>query len=157
MAKFKELGQYKQKILFKLLESQDICKAVYYQVENFLDLDDIYDPTELIYKNIYPHSFIPDIDDEVNTYLTIHFKKFRSINNSFKSGFIYISVFAHKSLFKTAYGTTRIDFLLNKIDERLNGMRGIGLGELEFFEMDEFTVNNQYSGAYLSYKPVDFD
>ena len=157
MARFKELGQYKQLIMLKLLESQDICKAVYYQTENFLDLADIEDPTEIVYKNIFPHSFVPEVDDTAKTYLAIHFKRFRSINNYFKSGLIYVSVFTHKSLFKTNYGVTRIDFLLNKIDECLNGLRGIGLGELEFYEMDEFTVNNSYSGAYLSYKPVDFN
>ena len=157
MAKFKELGKYKQLIVFKLLESQDICKALNYQTENFLELDDIEDPTELIYNNVLPHMFVPYVDDTAKTYLSVHFKKFKSISKSFKSGLIYVSVFTHKSLFKTNYGVTRIDFLLNKVDEILNGMRGIGLGELEFYEMDELMVNNSYSGAYLSYKPVDFN
>jgi hypothetical protein len=159
LARFKELGQYKQSIVLKLIQSQEICKAIHYQQENFLDLDDIDDPTALIYKNIFPHSFVPTVTDQAKTYLAVHFSRFRNINGSFKSGIIYVSVFSHRTLFKTDYGTTRIDFLLNKIDESLNEYRGIGIGKLEFYEMDEFTVHNAntYSGAYIAYKPVDFN
>lgn len=159
MARFKELSQYKQSIILRLLQSQDICKAIYYQQQNFLEMGNIEDPTTLIYNNIFPHSFVPSVDDQAKTYLAVHFNRFRNINGSFKSGLIYISVFSHRTLFKTDYGTTRIDFLLNKIDEVLNGFRGIGIGKLEFYEMDEFTVHNAntYSGAYIAYKPVDFN
>jgi len=157
LAKFEELSKYKNTIMLKLLESQNICKALFYNETNFLNKDDIEDTSILVYDNIYPHFFVPNVDDTAKTYLSIHFKRFRPISNVFKQGLIFISIFTHKSLFKTDYGVTRVDFLLNKIDEIMNKQRGFGLGKLELYEMDEFSVNNSYSGAYLSYKPVDFN
>jgi hypothetical protein len=157
LAKFAELTGYKNTIIERILESQDICKAIYYNELNFLEQVDIQDVSSLVHTKIMPQSFVPDISEGMSTFVSIHFKRFRTINSSFKNGFIYISIFSHKDLFKTSYGTTRVDYLLNKLDEKFNRKRGIGMGELELYEMDEFTVNPNYSGAYLCYKPVDFN
>lgn len=158
MARFEELGQYKNNIVEKLIAKQEICKALFYSDRNFLDKPNITDPEALIYQHIFPFRFIPNKDDsEMKTYITMAFRKYRSINNAFKTGYIHIHIFTHKDLHRTDYGTLRTDFLLSQVDKALNKQSGIGIGKLEFDEADEYFVNDKYMGMYASYKPVDFN
>lgn|GEM_PF-2083198 len=154
MANFKQLSEYRNKILTRLLASQEICKAIKYADPSFLEQPDLAEPDELIDKNILPYLFAPDTSESGETYVSICFKKFQPINAALRSGLIYIGIFTHHALFPTDYGTTRIDYLLDKIDETLDKQHGFGLGKLELFEMDELTVNEKYSGAYLTYTTV---
>lgn len=158
MARFEELGQYKNSIMLKLIERQELCKALLYTETNFLDKPDIENPSELVYKNIFPYRFIPSKDDsEMKTYITMSFRKYRSINSYFKTGYVHIHIFTHKDLHRTEYGTLRTDYLLSQVDKALNQQTGIGIGKLEFDEADEYFVNEKYMGMYVSYKPVDFN
>jgi len=75
---------------------------------------------------------------------------------TFKNGSIYFYIITHNSLLTTSYGSLRYDMLLNYIDESFNSTRGIGLGKLPFYDMDEFIVNENYSGVYLAYKTTEF-
>ncbi|WP_253957055.1 hypothetical protein [Paenibacillus oleatilyticus] len=112
---------------------------------------------ELVYNHIFPYRFIPEVNESKKTFITLSLRKFQLINNSFKKGLIYLNIFTHRDLFKTDYGCTRIDFILNKVDEMFNQKRGIGIGQLEFVDMDEIVVNEKYQGNYICYKPVDFN
>lgn len=148
---------YKNTVANKLIESMDLCKAVFYDDTNFNEKDDINDTTSLINNHIYPYRFIPDINSTKKTYITMSFRKFQLINNTFKSGLMYINILTHRDLSSTDYGFTRVDFILSKIDELFNQKRGFGLGKLEFYDMDEIYVNEKYSGAYIAYKIIDFN
>ncbi|MCM3273903.1 hypothetical protein [Paenibacillus elgii] len=158
MARFNELSEYKFTIISRLLENEELSKAIYYNDTDFLGKPNVNDPTEkLVYNHIFPYRFIPDVNESKQTFITLSFRKFRLVNNHFKTGLIYVNVFTHRDLFKTDYGCTRIDFLTNKVDELLNQKRGIGIGQLEFVDMDEIVVNDKYQGNYICYKPVDFN
>lgn len=158
MARLNELSEYKFTIISRLLENEELCKAIYYNDTDFLDKACINDPTEkLVYNHIFPYRFIPDVNESKKTFVTMSFQKFHLVNNSFKKGLIYLYVVTHRDLFKTDYGVTRIDYILNKIDELFNQKRGIGMGKLEFYEMNEFLANEKYQGNYICYKPIDFN
>ncbi|MFD0587817.1 hypothetical protein ACFQZE_07365 [Paenibacillus sp. GCM10027627] len=159
MSKLSEISEYKNTVISRLLESKEIVKALNYEHENFLDQPDLDDASSLVYKNIFPHVFIPEIGTKRATYLTISCRKFKKStkNPACKVGHLRLEVFTNKELFKTDYGVTRIDYITNKIEELFNSQRGIGVGGLEFFEFDELIINNQYMGAYLMYRSVDFN
>ncbi|GAA4880624.1 hypothetical protein GCM10023310_71060 [Paenibacillus vulneris] len=157
MARLQELNEYKFTIINRLLESEDLCKALHYADTDFRNKETIADPSSLVYTNIFPHRFIPDLNETKQTYITVHFRRFQLANNGFKNGLICINIFTHRDLFKTDYGCTRIDYLLNKIDELFNQKRGVGIGKLEFHEMDEIAINDKYQGAFICYKPIDFN
>jgi hypothetical protein len=157
MAKLKEISEYKNTVIEKLLETDEIVKALYYENENYLEQPTLDDPSILVYENIFPYRFIPDTNTERKTFLTVSCRKIKKVNNAFKAGFLTLAVFTHKELFKTNYGETRVDKVMSLIDEIFNSSRGIGIGKLEFVEMDELIVNDKYMGAYISYKPIDFN
>lgn len=157
MAHFSKLKDFKNSVVDKLLESQEIRKALKYGSSDFLGQPDVADPSELLYTHVFPHAFTPEfLGTPANTYLSVSFRKFGAPSNVSREGFIHIAVFAHHTLFKTDYGTTRTDFLVHKIDERLNKAEGFGLGRLEWSEMEEFTVNSLFSGSSLAYRLADF-
>lgn len=141
----------------RLLSDQELCKAVFYTNSDFLDQEDIKDTGELIYRNIYPHRFIPEISTDMKTYLTISCTDYRASGNSFKHGVLGIYMFTHRDNFKTEYGYTRMDFILSKVEELLNSSRGIGIGELKFNSLNEYVVNDKFQGYVLTYRPVDFN
>lgn len=144
--------------MMKLIESQEICKAVYYNEMDFLSKPDISDPYSLIYENIFPYRFIPK-DDETETkktYITLSFGRYTPNNTHYKSGLVYINVFTHKDLFRTNYGSLRTDYLLNEIHKKVNHSDGLGIGKAQLHMMDELYVNNSYQGNYIAYKLYDF-
>jgi hypothetical protein len=142
----------------RIITDQNICKAIYYNNKNFLDMPDIADPASvLLYNNVFPYRFIPDPEIIENTYVTLCFRRYRPVGSAFKSGYIYIYCFTHKDLVVTDYNVLRYDYIIAEIDKLINMQRGIGIGKAEFSEMDEFIVNDKYIGQYVSYKLYEFN
>lgn len=137
----------------KLIENQDIVKCLVNNENNFLDipLPNDFDVTTLIYSQIFPYRFVPTVQTEAKTFITMKFG-YKPDGMTFKNGSIYFYIITHNSLLRTDYGSLRYDMLLNYIDEVFNSTRGIGLGKLPFYDMDEFVVNENYSGVYIAYK-----
>ncbi|ALS22308.1 hypothetical protein [Paenibacillus naphthalenovorans] len=159
MSRLKELTKYKNTIIERLVGNQNICKAVFYQDRSFLEKPDVA-PEQLLYENIYPYNYIPENADNLSvakTYITISITDYRKAGSiKFKAGNIFINVITHKDLFRTDYGFLRTDYLISEIDDLFEGKRGVGIGTLEFMGAKEITINEQYMGAYLHYRPVDF-
>ncbi|MNZ99586.1 hypothetical protein D3C78_1189180 [compost metagenome] len=159
MSRLKELTDYKNTIVQRLVGNQEICKAVFYQNSDFLEQPDV-DYTNLLYSNIYPYDFVPSTDEMLSimkTYIALSVTDYRKASGAqFKAGNVFVRVFTHKNLYRTDYDFLRVDYLVSKIDELLSGERGIGIGKLEFVGMKEYSINSDYMGTYLHYRPVDF-
>lgn len=156
MSFLSEITDYKNTFMSRVLEDQELCKAIFYTDQGFLEKDNIYDTSELIYKNIFPHRFIPETASEAQTYITLSCTDYRPTGRSFKNGQLGIYMFTHRDLFKTDYGYTRMDYIMTKVEELMDGKRGIGLGELVFGGLNEYVVNDKFQGYVLTYRPVDF-
>jgi hypothetical protein len=141
----------------KLIESPEIVKCLVNNQSNFLDipLPVDFNVTSLIYLNIYPYRFIPDIQTEPKTFITTSFG-YRSSGMTFKFGSVCFYVVCHNSLLRTDYGMLRYDYLINQIDEIFNSSRNLGIGKLPFYSMDDILVNENYSGACIIYKTTEF-
>ena len=98
---------------------------------------------------------MPTAQTEANTFITMKFG-YRPNGITYKNGSIYFYIITHNSLLRTDYGSIRYDMLLGYIDEVFNSSRDLGLGKLPFYEMDEFIVNENYSGVYICYKSTEF-
>jgi hypothetical protein len=81
---------------------------------------------------------------------------YRPYGATFKNNSIYFYIITHNSLLKTDYQMLRYDFLANQIDETFNSSEELGFDKLEFTEMDEILVNENYSGIYICYKNKEF-
>lgn len=157
ISRFQELGQNKLTILMKFIENEDIVKCLVNNENNFLDipLPVGFDVTSLIYSQIFPYRFVPTIQTTPKTFITMRFG-YKPNGMTYKNGSIYFYIITHTSLIRTDYGQLRYDFLANKIDELMNSSRDIGLGKLPFYDMDDFVVNENYSGIYIAYKSTEF-
>ena len=157
MGRFSELGINKTTILMKLLEREEIVKCLVNNENNFLDvpLPNNFDVTSLVYNSIFPYRFIPSTQTEANTFITMKFN-YKPNGRTFKNGSICFYIISHNSLLRTDYGSLRYDMLINYIDELFNSSEEIGFDKLEFYDMDEFVVNENYSGVYIMYKLKEF-
>ena len=141
----------------ELIFNDDISKALYYNVSNFQDQPSLEDPIVLRYTQIYPYRKVPKIEDTMKTYITLRCGNFKLVNNVFKSGYITFFVFTHVNLMPTDYGFLRVDYIINKIDEIFNKTMNMSGGKLQFDAMDEFDINDSYSGTWIRYKTMDFN
>ena len=156
MSRFKELSEYKNNILIKLISNENLIKALTNNTPDFLDQPLISDTASTIYSEIWPYRYVPDISDSAKTYLTMAFTGYRKLGNQYKSGNIFFYVFCHKSLVRTNYGFLRYDYIAGLVDEMFSEERGFGLGKLEFSSMDDIMINDDYMGISLGYKIVEF-
>jgi len=143
--------------MMKLITNNNIVKCLVNNESNFLDvpLPNNFDVSTLIYSQISPWRFVPTAQTEANTFITMKFG-YRPNGITYKNGSIYFYIITHNSLLRTDYGSIRYDMLLGYIDEVFNSSRDLGLGKLPFYEMDEFIVNENYSGVYICYKSTEF-
>jgi len=154
MSRFAELGENKFTILMKLLSKPEIVKCLVSNEQNFLDvqLPDDFNIPSLIYSQIYPYKYIPTVQTEPNTFITMSFG-YKPEGLMFKNGAICFYIITHNSLIRTSYGSLRYD---NYIDEVFSESRELGIGKLPFYDMNDFPVNENYSGAYIAYKSTEF-
>ncbi|QWU14436.1 hypothetical protein SAMN04487895_101748 [Paenibacillus sophorae] len=157
MSFLKEITEYKKTVIKRLINDNGLCKAIFYNDEDFLDREDVIHTDDLIYNNVYPHRFIPEVTSTAKTYITVSCTDYRPSGNSFKNGMLNIYMFTHRDLFKTDYGYTRMDYVMTKVEELINGERGIGVGELGFGGLNEYIVNEKFQGYVLTYRLVDFN
>jgi len=155
--RFAELSTNKMTILMKLISSDEIVKCLINNQSNFLDIEIPvdFDRSSLIYQNLYPHHFIPTVETEAKTFITIRLA-YKPNGMTFKIGSIWFYIITHNSLIRTDYGFLRYDYLINKIDEIFNSSEDLGFDKLAFNDMDEFIVNENYGGVYILYKTQQF-
>ena len=140
----------------RLVSSENIVKALTYSDNNFLDKPMLDDSTTLLYNQIFPFAKVPKSTDEAKTFITMKFG-YKPDGAYFKLSNIHFYVITHISLIKTDYETLRYDYLINQIDMLFNSQRGIGIGKLPFYEMSDFAVNEDWLGAYIGYRALEFN
>lgn len=154
--RFSELGKNKNEIMVRLISSDNIVKALSYNEINFLEKVLPDDVTKLIYTQIFPYSKVPTTTETAKTFITMKFA-YKPEETFFKLSNIYFYIFTHISLVRTAYGCLRYDFIINEIDKIFNAQRGIGIGKLQFYDMTDFQINDDWLGATIAYKATEFN
>ncbi|QJD84003.1 hypothetical protein [Cohnella herbarum] len=157
IAQLGEIIDYKNKITELILSDADLCKALYYSENNFLDQPEISDSALLLYSKVFPYLFVPKVETVPSTFLTVSAGGYSKVHDVYHSGLIIIRIFTHRDLHRTSYEYTRTDYVMRKMDGFLSNAKGFGIGRLQFNEMNPLTVNEDYQGVYLQYKCVDFN
>ena len=157
MRRFSELGENKFSILMKLISKPEIVKCLVNNEPNFLDipLPEDFEPNSLVYSAIYPYRYIPTIQTEAKTFITMSFS-YKPDGSKFKNASVRFYIMCHNSLLKTDYGSLRYDMLLNYIDKTFNQFNELQSSKLQFYDMDDFVVNENYSGIFIIYKSTSF-
>jgi hypothetical protein len=157
LARFQELNNNLMAVLIKLIESQDLCKLLYYTQTNPLDQPDISDTSTLLFDKIFPIPKIPDNQQTEGNLLTVIFDDIRLDNNiGFKDSIVSFNIICHINQWRID-GSIRPYAIMNKIDEILNNQRVVGLGKMIFSRSRFGTINDMFMGYRLDYKVIDFN
>lgn len=160
MSKFNELNTNLMSVLFKLLESQDLCKLLYYDTDNPYAETDITDTSTLLFSKIFPIPKIPTIKTKESSMITVIFDDIRigTGGTAFKNSMLCINTFCHIDKWQLkGTGKLRIYSIMQEIDNKLNNERVIGIGKMQFNRSRFIGANEQYFGYQTYYSVLDFN
>lgn len=144
-----ELSKYKIEIMKSLCLDEKIQRLI-------LLLPSQNNGKEMMYKNIFPYSFIPDTVTKASTFICFDLEVKRVQNRTFKDIDVMFWIFTHQTLMRTNDGI-RIDLLANEVDNIFNGNKNFGLGTMELKLVTLMSPAKDYHGKTLVYRSVDFN
>jgi hypothetical protein len=147
-----ELFDYKNQLMEDLLTNETIL----------LLLDDDYevlaDPKNLIYKQVFPFEYVPDVVEHGQTFICCEVDIKETLTKTFLLPMIYIWTFTHKSKLRLPEGEgVRTDKLSSEIVKSINGSRLYGLGELNLDSAKRFSPITDYQGRIMTFSAKDFN
>lgn len=154
----KSIGDYKNTIIYKLLEDENLLRAIVNNDSDFLSKPLPIPSDELIYSYIYPYQKVTNILTETKSFITMKFERFKPNNsNHFYSGRVYFYILCHESLIRTDYGN-RHDYIVDRIRNLFDHNRNIGgIGECIVSEISDISANDgKYFGSACEITIKDF-
>jgi hypothetical protein len=151
----KTFTEYKEIILYRLIEDENLLKALTINDEDFINKSLLIDPSDIPYKYIYPYKISSNILDTAKSIITIKFANFESLGVNYKSGRIYFYIICHTSLIRTSYGN-RYDYIFERIKAIFNNSREFGIGKTILESVGDLEVNENYYGCVCCFEVTDF-
>ena len=141
IGRFSTLSEDKVQILQKFLQSDDIVKCLVSNDDNFLseNISNL-DRTTLLYNNLWPYKFTPEIVTEPKTYITIA-SRYVADGKTYRRNSLRFHVITHKKLISTDFGL-RHDYLIDKIDEIFYLNSQFNSSRFRFTDMDEYHADS---------------
>lgn len=149
-----ELDDYKNRLVMELCSDPEIVRLV-------TGNPDAKAPNrDLPYTQVFPYEFVPETIDHGQTFICLDVDIASVPNKTYYLPVLYVWVFTHKSRMRAATDDGNkilVDRLAALIDQKLNGSRYYGLGELELDSCIHFKPVNDYLGRALTYTSCDFN
>ena len=127
-----EIMRYKQTAISQIVNCSTIVEA--------LDHNYVGRGEELMYKNIFPYVYVPDVEEEAKCYIlvTVDMPKVWNDNSYlFKEVLVCFYILCHQELMKTDYGGTRIDYISDELEGLFKSSSDFGFGEMELIANTE--------------------
>lgn len=130
-----EIINYKRSILSQIINNENIVKAI--NAKN--SAGESLEPDELLYENVFPFAFIPDVIEEAKSYITIEVSmpSVSTVNYFFRDVLVIITVICHQNIMQMkseeplgSTGATRADFIAVELDKLFHKNVKIG-GQFE--------------------------
>lgn len=151
MSSSKTIIEYKRKLAAMLVNDERIV----YLINN----DEIKNPENLIYKNIFNFVRVPEAPEEQLNYICfkIDMPEVYSVNMFFQKLIIEIYVVSHQGEMVTNEGATRIDLLGEEIEQMLDGYNGFGKKPLELISNVEEGFGSNHRCRVMRFEAFDTD
>jgi len=146
-----ELFDYKNQLIDDILSSESIIRLL------SDDGKTLAAPESLVYSQVYPYEFVPDVVEHGQTYICCEVDIREVQDKTFLLPAIYVWVFTHKSKLRLPEGGVRVDKLTSEIVKVMNGSRMYGLGELNLQSAKRFSPVSNYQGRTLIFYTKDFN
>lgn len=114
-------------------------------------------PEQLMYSQVFPYEYVPETLEHAKTYICCEVDIQKATSKTFLSPVINVWVFTHRSKMRLPEGGVRVDEIVSRIADKLNGSRMYGLGELDLYSCRRFAPINDYQGKSMTFHAVDFN
>lgn len=146
-----EFYDYKNQLMADLLTNAEIVKLLN---DDCVVSDE---PGNLIYKQIFPFEYVPEIVEKGKTFICCDVDIQKTMNKTYMQPVLYIWVFTHKNLLRLPSGGVRTDKICSEIAQSINGSRYYGLGELDLYSVKRFAPITDYQGRVMMFQAQDFN
>jgi len=149
-----EFFDYKNKLIEDLLTNPEIVKLL----NNECVIDEGQNSQKLIYTQIFPYEYVPDVVDDASTFICFDMDIQKTMNKTFLMPALYIWVFTHKKCLRLQNGNgIRTDKICSEIAKTIDGSRYYGLGELNLTSVKRFAPIENYQGRVMTFQAQDFN
>ena len=159
--RFAVMGMNTFKIANKIMQDQDICRLLKYQVRDPLNYEKYpnVDSADLINKQILIVPKIFDDSTEKMSYITAIFDDFvvNQINPEFKVSTIRFDVACPYDEWVLDDRTLRPYLIMQKLDTLFNKSQLAGIGTLQFYRADNLVLSPWIGGYSMKYKINEFN
>lgn len=160
------LDGYVNTIVGIILGNQDLCKYLYYDVDEPLLESDIVDTSILSKREeqdrrIFAIPFNPDIHLTQKTTLHIEIEQRGEIQDDFyKTVRVNFIILCHNHLWELYTGDStfklRPNAILNKLSELFHKEKSIGIGNARYSQLRNIYMNDEIAGYKVSFDNIDF-
>ena len=159
--RFAVMGTNTFKIADKLMQNQNICRLLKYQVRDPLNAEKYPDVQgiDLINKQILIVPKIYDDSTEKMSYITAIFDDYtvNQFNPDFKISTVRFDIACPYDEWVLDYTTLRPYMIMQEIDTMFNGGKLAGIGTLQFHRADNLTLSPWIGGYSMRYKINEFN
>ena len=149
---FEVFYNYKNQFLNDILTDDEIVSLI----DEDFDLENG-DRKSLVYSKVFPLEYVPETVEDAATYIMCDVDISKPYNSQYIEVTLYVWVLMHKSLLLLPDGGgVRIDKIVSKIIDDINGSRYYGLGELDLYSTRRISsVIADYQGRQITFKATD--
>lgn len=150
---------WKNQILSDLQNDDEIIKVL--GVHQDEDVDNLVD------TRLFPYYYIPDVQEEVKTYIMVEIdirqnqNRFRSnVSDVYSYPTIVFTVMSHQDNMKlnlAGISATRTDYLSELIDKKYNGAQDFGIGKIHLLSNSAGSLNDTYRYRQLVFQALDLN
>ncbi len=149
MAMLRELRQIRNIINKKLCSDQTIVDLIN---DKHTDIPD----RSLMYKNIFPYAYTPDVVKDTGTFICHRIYVPVVMNKTFKKITIVFYIFVHQDNIRTSDGL-RYDLIAERMEQMFNGTMEFGVGRMNLNEVNDISPSPMFHGIALEYSVTDFN
>lgn len=159
--RFSVMGENAFNMANKLMQNQNICRLLKYQVRDPFDNNKYQnvDGLLLLNKQIMITPKIWDDSTEKTSYIVVLFNSFTTniINPDYKINTIGIDVACPYDEWVLNGRSLRPYLIMEEIDKMFNGAQMAGIGTLEFVRADRNVFTSQIGGYTMQYRINEFN
>lgn len=160
----KNITSWKQEILAKIIEDDELAKLLTYQSPDVLALPtpNLEQRESLVNSCVMGYRFIPTTAETAKSWISISTSRFapqegfRQFSDDYLMGFIFFYILVDSAIMETETGY-RQDLIAERIHHIFQESRDFGIGELRLESfVENWEHNNKFGGYIMGFRTVDF-
>lgn len=158
----KEVGTFKNKIVSKLINDENIVDVLLGDVSHLDDPESALLGRDATGKGgcVFKFEYVPDTQENSRTFLCVEVVPQETAGDTVTRMMVYVFCYCSKDIMQTyrrkGQAGTRVDILASDVDQILNGNSEFGIGPLEWEGSSIYKPAVCYYGRLLAYSVTSF-